>query len=164
MPGCSSDSPEPEEPTEEIREEQPEAQPEEVTEPAPIEPIELNSLQELFVSINEDTTIDDIRASIEENGYAYHEFSFDGGYNIGYDDAAVRERDRDRVGEAVDVSFYTSGDPDLVGHIHSAEYAVHTESSTHYALKYEEGVFYYEGEPCSSGDEAMQKFLQSQKQ
>ena len=41
----------------------------------------------------------------------------------------------------------------------SAKYAVHTESSTQYLLKFEDDKFYYNGTECSNGNEAMQLFL-----
>lgn len=123
------------------------------------EPIEMDSLQELFVSLSPSTTKAEIDAYITENGLVTHAFSFDSGYYIGYESSAVRQRGRDRVGPAVDVSFVTSGDSELIGTVKSAEYTVHTESNTHYALKYKDGIFYYEGNACASGYEAMQKYL-----
>ena len=45
----------------------------------------------------------------------------------------------------------------------SASYAVHNGSSTHYALEFEDGTFYYEGEACESGLDAVTKFIDSNK-
>ncbi len=123
------------------------------------EPVELNSLQTLFVSLTTEMTRDEIDEYISENGMVKYAFSHDSAYYIGYESSAIRQRGRDRVGEAVDINFVTSGDPNKIGMVKSAEYAVHTEASTHYALKFEEGVFYFDGQECSSADEAMQKFL-----
>ena len=132
-------------------------------EPAP-EPIEMNSLQKLFVSINSDMTREEVDTYIKENGLVKFAFTHDSAYYIGYDGSAIRQRGRDREGEAVDINFVTSGDPDRIGMINSAEYANHTESSTHYALKFEDNQFYYEGNPCTNGEEAMQKYLHEQGQ
>lgn len=123
------------------------------------EKIEMNSLQTLFTTLNESTTKDDIDKSIEKNGFVTHEFSFDSGYYIGYESSAVRQRGRDREGEALDVNFVTSGDIEKVGTVSSAEYGINTGSSSHYYLKYEKGKFYYDGKECASGEEAMQLYL-----
>lgn len=122
-------------------------------------PAEMDALQTLFVSLSPSTTRDEIDTYIAENGMVKFAFTHDSAYYIGFESSAIRQRGRDRVGPAVDVNFVTNGDPDQVGTVKSAEYAVHTEASTHYALKYEDGVFYYEEEACASGYEAMQKYL-----
>ena len=133
-------------------------------ETVPEEPIEMNSLQSLFVSIHSDMTRDEIDTYIEENELVKYAFTHDSAYYIGYDSSAIRQRGRDREGEAVDINFVTSGDPDRLGMVKSAEYANHTGSSTHYVLKFEDGKFYYNGDTCSNGEEAMQKYLRQQKQ
>ena len=125
----------------------------------PAEKIEMNSLQILFTTLNESTTKEDIDKAIEKNSFVTHEFSFDSGYYIGYESSAVRQRGRDREGEALDINFVTSGNAEKVVTVSSAEYTIHTGSSTHYSLKYENGKFYYEGEECISGEEAMQLYL-----
>ena len=126
------------------------------------EPVEMNELQNLFASLTTGTTRDEIDAYIIDNGMVKHAFTQDSAYYIGYDNSAIRQRGRDREGEAVDINFVTSGDADRIGMVKSASYAVHTGSSTHTALKFEDGVFYYEGEACSNGAEAMQKYLSAQ--
>ncbi len=123
------------------------------------EPIEMDSLQALFASLSNTMTREEIDKYISENGLVKYAFTHDSGYYIGYESSAVRQRGSDRIGAAVDVNFVTNGDPDIIGTVNSAEYAIHTEASTHYALKFEDGVFYYEGEACASGEEAMQRFL-----
>lgn len=122
-------------------------------------PKEMNSLLEMFASINSATSRDDIDAFIEENGLEKTAFTHDSGYYLGYLYDAVRKRGRDRVGEALDVNFVTSGDINRLGLVSSASYTIHTGSSTKYELKYEDGVFYYKGDPCINGEEAVQKFL-----
>ncbi len=126
------------------------------------QPIEMNELQSLFAFLTTETTRDEIDAFISENGLVKYAFTHDSAYYIGYENSAIRQRGRDREGEAVDVDFVTSGDTSRLGMVKSASYAVHTGFSTHTALKFEDGVFYYEGEACSSGEEAMQKFLAAQ--
>ena len=126
------------------------------------EPLEMNSLQTLFASITSSTTWDDIDAYIEENGFEVHEFTGKSGYYIGYEKSAIRTRGRDREGEAVDVSFATSGDN--YGTVKSAEYAIHTGFSTQYPLEFKDGVFYYkvpgaEKIECEDGYDAMQRYL-----
>ncbi len=123
------------------------------------EPIEMNELQRLFASLTTETTRDEIDSFITENGMVKYAFTHDSAYYIGYENSAIRQRGRDREGEALDVNFVTSGDASRLGMVKSAEYAVHTGFSTHTALKFEDGVFYYEGEACSTGEEAMQRFL-----
>lgn len=128
-----------------------------------IEPKEMNSLLKLFASLSTSMTRDEIDAYIADNGMVKYAFTRDSAYYIGYDSSAIRQRDRDREGEAVDINFVNSGNDSKLGMVESAEYAVHTGSSTHYALKFEHGVFYYEGKTCSSGEEAVQKFLAANK-
>ena len=128
----------------------------------PSDPIEMNSLQSLFASVSSTMTRDEIDAYIEENGLVKYAFTHDSAYYIGYDESAIRERGRDREGEAVDISFVTSGDMDKLGMVQSAEYAEHTGFNTHTALKFENDTFYYEGNPCADGEKAMQKYLHKQ--
>lgn len=123
---------------------------------------ELNSLQTLFTSLNNSTTREEIDSYIAQNGFEKFAFTHDSGYQIGYESSAVRERGRDREGEAVDINFVTSGDEDNIGKVSSAEYAIHTGFNTQTLLKYEAGTFYYNGNPCASGEEAMQLFLTNQ--
>ena len=118
-----------------------------------LEPVEMNALQILFSSITSSMTREEVDAYISENGMVKFAFTHDSAYYIGYESSAIRQRGRDRVGEAVDINFTNDGT------VKSAEYAIHTEASTHYALKFENGIFYYEGKECSTGEEAMQKFL-----
>ena len=122
-------------------------------------PIEMDVLQKLFASLSSSTTREEIDKYIVENSLEKFAFTHDSAYQIGYEYSAIRQRGRDRVGPAVDVNFVTSGDADKIGTVKSAEYAVHTEASTHYSLRFEDGIFYYEGEACASGEEAMQKYL-----
>lgn len=126
------------------------------------EPIEMNTLQTLFTSITTSTTWDDIDTYIEENDFEVHEFTGKSGYYIGYEKSAIRTRGSDREGEAVDVSFATSGD--RYGTVKSASYAVHTGFSTYYPLEFRDGVFYYkphgsEKIECEDGYDAMQQYL-----
>ena len=123
---------------------------------------ELNSLQVLFASINDSTTREEIDEYIESNELVKYAFTHDSAYYIGYEQEAIRHRASDREGEAVDVNFVTSGDMEKIGTVSSAQYAIHTGFSTHYPLEYKDGIFYYEGQACSSGDEAMQLFLSEQ--
>lgn len=124
-----------------------------------IEPKEMNSLLALFASLSTSMTRNEIDTYIADNDMVKYAFARDSAYYIGYDSSAIRQRGRDREGEAVDINFVTNGNDSKIGMVKSAEYAVHTGSSTHYALKFDHGVFYYEGEICSSGEEAVQKFL-----
>ena len=122
-------------------------------------PIEMNSLQMLFVSLTTETNRDQIDSYITNNGLLKYAFSHDCGYYIGYDSDSIRSRGRDRIGEAVDISFVTSGSLDKLGTVMSAEYAIHTGLTTSSVLKFENDLFYYKGETYSNGEEAMQKFL-----
>lgn len=128
------------------------------------EPVEMNSLQTLFASITSSTTKADIDEYLEENDFEVYELTGNGGYLIGYETSAIRTRGRDREGEAVDISFATSGDPDLLGTVVSASYAVHTGFSTHTQLIFKKGMFYYETRDfetieCADGYEAVQRYL-----
>ena len=125
------------------------------------EPIEMNSLQALFASLTSSTTRDDIDASISANGFVKYAFTHDSAYYIGYEKTAIAQRGRDRVGEALDVDFVTSGKVEDLGKVKSAEYAIHDNFGTKYLLKFKEGIFYYDGIPCISGEEAMQLFLKN---
>lgn len=128
------------------------------------EPVEMNSLQTFFASITSSTTKADIDEYLEENDFEVYELTGNGGYLIGYETSAIRTRGRDREGEAVDISFATSGDPDLLGTVVYASYAVHTGSSTHTQLEFKKGMFYYETRDfktveCADGYEAVQRYL-----
>lgn len=119
------------------------------------EPIEMNTLQSLFANLNSSMNRDDIDVYITNNGLMKYAFTWNSGYQIGYEYSAITQRGRDREGEAVDISF------DNDGYIKSADYTFHTGFNTQYHLKYENGVFYYDNQECSNGTEAMQKYLSS---
>lgn len=123
---------------------------------AKVEPLELDELQKAFCSLNDGTTRDDINALIAENRFEVTKFTGDSAYYIGYEYKAIDKRGRDREGEALDINF------DNDGRVKSAEYTVHTGFSTHTALKYESGEFYYEGNKAESGESAMQEYLATQ--
>lgn len=125
----------------------------------PSKQIEMDSLQSLFVSLTNNTKRDEIDAYIVENGLMKYAFSHDSAYYIGYEYSAIRDRGRDRIGPAVDINFVTSGVTDKIGLVKSAEYTIHTGFDTHTGLVFKGGVFYCEGEACSSGEDAMQRFL-----
>ena len=131
----------------------------ETEKPIELEPIELNSLQSLFVSITPAMSREDVDKYIEENHFEKFAYTHDSGYLIGYESSAVRQRGRDRLGEMVEIDFYTSGDLEKLGTVKFAEYVIYTENSNNYGPKYEEGVFSLDRNICSSGDEAMQIFL-----
>lgn len=120
-----------------------------------IQPVELNELQKAFCALNSATTRDDIDALIDENGFEVTKFTGDSAYYIGYEYQAVTKRGADREGEALDVNFGKDGN------VESAEYTVHTGFSTHTALTYESGIFFYEGNKAESGESAMQQYLAS---
>ena len=124
------------------------------------EPLSMSLVQQLFVSLNENTTRNDVDAFIESNGLVKYAFTRNSAYYIGSEGAAIRSRGRDREGEAVDINFNTSTGTSE-GLVTSAEYAIHTGFSTHYALEYKDGEFYYEGKKCESGEAAMQLFLRA---
>lgn len=123
--------------------------------------IELNVIQSLFASLNSDTTREYIDEYIEANHLVKYAFTKNSGYYIGFDYDAIKQRNRDRVGEAVDINFTTyslsSNIPE--GMVTSADYAIHTKDNTKYVLRYENGKFYLNGIECESGDAAMQQFL-----
>lgn len=157
MLGCSTDIEDSEEKVSEEEIVQDETS--EPEEPVEQESIELNSLQSLFTSITPSMTREDVDKYIEDNQFEKYAYTHDSGYLIGYESSAVRQRSRDRIGEMVEIDFYTSGDPDKLGTVEAAEYAVYTENSSSYGPKYEEGTFYLDGEAYTSGEAAMQSFL-----
>ena len=122
-------------------------------------PKEMNSLLRLFASLTNEMTREEIDAYISENQMVKYAFTHNSAYYIGYDNSAIRQRGRDREGEAVDINFVTQGDASQIGTVKSAEYAVHTGFNTHIALTYKNGTFYYEVIACVNGEEAVQKFL-----
>lgn len=123
--------------------------------------IELDALQAFFVTINEDMTREDVDAIIEENGFAKYAFTHDSAYYIGFDDSAVRQRGRDREGEAIDIDFYTSGNTELIGKIKVAKFAYHGGVSSD-GPEYREGEFTYNGTKYDNAEDAMQAFLKNQ--
>ena len=120
------------------------------------ENVELNALQMLFVSLNTSWDKEKVDEYISDNELVKYEFPSGGTYYIGFDSAAIRQRGRDRVGMAVDIDFTENGT------VKSAQYAVHTEATTRYRLKMQNGIFYFDDEVCGNGEEAMQKFLSEQ--
>ena len=107
------------------------------------EPIEMNSLQYLFASLNSSMRREDVNAYITNNGLMKYAFSWDSAYQIGYDYKAITERGRDREGEAVDISF------DSDGMVESAKLVYHTGFNTKYRFKFENGDFWDEGLNCN---------------
>lgn len=155
-------------PTEPITETEPETIPETteaVTEPEtePI-PIELDSLQNLFISLSSDTTIDEIDNYISNNGLVKSAFTGNEAYYIGYENKAVLQRERDRYGYAVDISFFTSGKTELIGKVKSAKYEFYDNTYiSQYVLTFQDGCFYIESSgnknQYDNGEEAMQEYL-----
>lgn len=133
---------------------------EEITTPAPtVIPLleeeleELNILQALFVSLNPEMTRDDIDAYIKANKLVKYAFTHNSAYYIGFVDSAIRQRERDRIGEAVDIDFTDTGT------ISTAEY----KNDTGYSLRYDGGIFYYEDIECENSKAAMQQYLKNSK-
>lgn len=118
--------------------------------------IEMNSLQQLFFSLTNETTRDEIDSYISDNDLLKYAFYQDSGYYIGYEKSAIRTRGRDREGEAVDISF------DKNGMVRSAEYAFHTGFTTHTPLRFENDVFYFNNYPCKDAETAYKRYLKSQ--
>lgn len=139
-----------EQPTEPPTETKPETIPETVTEAATepeteIIPIELDSLQKLFVSLKNDTTIEEIDRYIENNGLVKSAFTGNSAYYIGYENRAVLQRERDRIGNAIDINFFTSGNTDLIGKVKSAKYKSHNNTYiSKYTLMFQDDCFYIE--------------------
>jgi len=121
------------------------------------EPIEMNSLQYLFASLNSSMRREDVNAYITNNGLMKYAFSWDSAYQIGYDYKAITERGRDREGEAVDISF------DSDGMVESAKLVYHTGFNTKYRFKFENGDFWDEGLKLKNGEEAVKRYLYSRK-
>jgi len=136
---------------------------EQVTESETI-PIELDSLQNLFVSLKSDTTRDEIDRYIVNNGLIKSAFTGNETYYIGYENRAVLQREIDRIGNAIDINFFTSGNTDLIGKVKSAKYKLHDSAYiSKYTLIFQDDCFYLEtsGEKKAyeNGKEAMQEYL-----
>ena len=84
-------------------------------------------------------------------------FAHNSTYYIGFEQSAIKQRERDRIGEAIDISFQDSG------LICSAEYTNHTGWDTHNILSYKDGLFYYNDIICEDSNAAMQQYLKCKK-
>lgn len=119
--------------------------------PSDIEHVELNSLQEFFISLNKSITREDVDRFVEENALSCYRFPSNSCYYIGYDSSAVSQRERDRKGESIDIYFTNSGS------VESAEYTHHPNVAL--SVEYSYGTFHYNKEKYSDGNEAIQRFL-----
>lgn len=117
-----------------------------------IEPVDLDTLQQIFCSLTTSMTKSDIDAIIANNEL-YVNDSFSSAYYIGYDYQATASRGRDREGAAIDINFTSDGQ------VKDAQYAIHTGFSTHYGPKMAADKFNYDGVDYASGEEALYVYL-----
>lgn len=121
--------------------------------------VELDELQQLFVSLATFSDRDEVNSYVTEHGLSVNWF---GGFHynasscyIGLNSKAVSDRSRDREGEVIDVEFQNDGKIDKFGYLLDGTVTFFDKLE----LTYENGQFHYDGETYDDGEAAMQLYL-----
>ena len=118
------------------------------------EAIDMNPLQQLFASLNENSTAKDVKNYLKNSDLKYHEYGSNGGFNVSYGDGSSSSRPRDRKGENLEITFTQNGTK-----LSNVEYKYYGSITSDYPVGVRDGSFYYRNQECSDGYEAIQLYL-----